>query len=84
MGAAVLLESRRIYVFGGQAMGLVVFNLVITFLIPGISIGGHIGGLVGGGLAALAFSQFRRIPSVATLSVVAVGLASVVLAYAAV
>src|SRR5439155_13689466 len=27
MGAAVLLEARRIYVFGGQAMGLVVFNL---------------------------------------------------------
>jgi membrane associated rhomboid family serine protease len=84
MGAALILESRRIWVFGGQAMGLVLFNLVITFLIPGISIGGHIGGLVGGGLAALAFSQFRRIPSVATLSVVAVGLASVVLAYAAV
>ena len=46
MGAALILEWRRIYVFGGQAMGLVVFNLAIfTFLIPGISIGGHIGGL---------------------------------------
>ena len=48
MGAALVLEARRIYVFGGQAMGLVVFNLVITFVIPGISIGGHIGGLIGG------------------------------------
>ena len=45
MGAALVLEARRIWVFGGQAMGLVVFNLAITFLIPGISIGGHIGGL---------------------------------------
>ena len=45
MGAALVLEARQIYVFGGQAMGLVVFNLVFTFLIPGISIGGHIGGL---------------------------------------
>src|SRR5206468_7460612 len=35
MGAAVLLEARRIYVFGGQAMGLVVFNLIFTLLVPG-------------------------------------------------
>ncbi len=49
MGAALVLEARRIWVFGGQAMGLVIFNLAITFLIPGISIGGHIGGLIGGG-----------------------------------
>src|SRR5918992_3191867 len=59
MGAALLLEWRRIYVFGGQALGLVVFNLLFTFLIPGISVGGHIGGLIGGGLAALAFIYLR-------------------------
>ena len=60
MGAALVLEARRTYVFGGQAMGLVVINLALTFLIPGISIGGHVGGLVGGALCALAFSSFRR------------------------
>jgi len=80
MGAALVLERRRIYVFGGQAMGLVVFNLVITFLIPGISIGGHVGGLIGGGLAVLAFSQFRRVPALAILSVAGIGAASVALA----
>ena len=82
MGAALVLERRRIYVFGGQAMGLVLFNLVITFLIPGISIGGHVGGLIGGGLAALAFSSLRRSPAIATLSVASVGALSVALAVA--
>jgi len=48
MGAAVVLEARRIYVFGGQAMGLIVFNLIFTLLVPGVSIGGHIGGAIGG------------------------------------
>ena len=80
MGAALVLEGRRIYVFGGQALGLVVFNLAITFLIPGISIGGHIGGLIGGGLCAFAFSSLRRTPALATLSVAAVGVVSVALA----
>jgi membrane associated rhomboid family serine protease len=80
MGAALVLEARRIWVFGGQAMGLVVFNLAITFLIPGISIGGHIGGLIGGGLCALAFSSFRRRPALATLSLVGVGVLSVAVA----
>ncbi len=80
MGAALFLEWRKIYVFGGQALGLVVFNLAISFVIPGISIGGHIGGLIGGGLAGLAFLYLRRMPAVATIAVVAVGALSVALA----
>jgi membrane associated rhomboid family serine protease len=80
MGAALVLEARKIYVFGGQAMGLVVFNLAITFLIPGISIGGHIGGLIGGAAAAFAFSSLRRSPALATLSVAGVGALSIALA----
>jgi membrane associated rhomboid family serine protease len=82
MGAAVLLEWRRIYVFGGQAMGLVIFNLVITFLIPGVSRGGHIGGLIGGALVALAFLYLRRTPTLAVLAVVGVGVLSVAVAVA--
>jgi len=84
MGAALVLEARRIWVFGGQAMGLVVFNLVITFLFPGISVGGHVGGLIGGALCALGFTSFRRQPALATLSIAAVGLVSVALAVASV
>lgn len=82
MGAALVLEARRIWVFGGQALGLVVINLAFTFAIPGISIGGHIGGLVGGGLCALAFSSLRRSPALATFSMAAVGVLSVGLAAA--
>jgi len=81
MGAALVLEARRIWVFGGQAMGLVVFNLIFTLLIPGISIGGHIGGLIGGGLCALAFTSFRRSPALATASMAAVGVVSVAVAF---
>ncbi len=84
MGAALVLEGRKIWVFGGQAMGLVVFNLLITFAIPGISIGGHIGGLIGGGLCALAFSSLGRNNVLATASIAAVGIASVVMALASV
>ena len=82
MGAALVLEARRTYVFGGQAMGLVVLNLAFTFLVPGVSIGGHVGGLVGGALCALAFSSFRRSPALATVSIVAVGVLSVAVAVA--
>lgn len=84
MGAALVLEARKIWVFGGQAMGLVLFNLIFTLLIPGVSIGGHLGGLAGGALCALAFSSLRRSPALATVSMAAVGVASVFLAIASV
>jgi membrane associated rhomboid family serine protease len=80
MGAAVLLEARRIYVFGGQAMGLVVLNLIFTLLIPGVSLGGHIGGGIGGAAAAFAFLTFRRTPMLATASVAAIGAVAIAVA----
>jgi membrane associated rhomboid family serine protease len=80
MGAALVLEARRIYVFGGQALGLVVVNAIFTLLVPGVSIGGHLGGFVGGALCALAFSSLRRSPALATLSMAAVGVLAVAVA----
>ncbi len=39
---------------------LLVINLAITFVIPGVSIGGHLGGLAGGALAMLVLSRFGQ------------------------
>ena len=49
MGAAfVAMRSRGIDPFKTGIGALIVMNLVFTFAIPGISIGGHIGGLISG------------------------------------
>ena len=73
----------------GQAFGLIAFNLVLTFAIPNISIGGHLGGLAGGGSGMLALSRFGRTHAiygrpglVGVVGLIAVGLASVLVAYA--
>lgn len=67
MGAAfVLMRSRGVNPMDSGLGVFIVLNLGITFLIPGISIGGHLGGLVGGGLAALLLFELRqrvRVPS---------------------
>jgi len=46
--AAIGLHQRGINVWQSGVGGLIVVNLVLTFLVPGISIGGHLGGLIGG------------------------------------
>ncbi len=51
MGAAILaLRARGIDPMQSGLGITLLLNLAITFLIPGISIGGHLGGLVAGGL----------------------------------
>jgi membrane associated rhomboid family serine protease len=54
MGAGYLLQRRRgIEVVQGGSLGaLIVINLLFS-LLPGVSIGGHLGGLVGGGVVLL-------------------------------
>jgi membrane associated rhomboid family serine protease len=88
LGAAIVLERQQTYVLGGSAITLLVVNLAFTFAVPGISIGGHLGGLAGGALAILALSQFgkrsavyRRFDVVSIASLLAVGVVSVAVAY---
>jgi membrane associated rhomboid family serine protease len=83
LGALLILEYRATGSLAGQAMTLIVINLAITFAIPGISKGGHLGGLVGGILIALALDEGRRrrMPGLGLALVVAVAVASVVVAY---
>jgi membrane associated rhomboid family serine protease len=88
LGAALVLEFQRSYVLGGQALGLIVVNLVLTFAVPNISRGGHIGGLIGGALCMLAMSRFGRTHAVygkpglvGVLGLITVAVASVAIAY---
>ena len=81
-GAAFVLERSGALIFGGQALTIIVLNLVISLGYGGqISIGGHVGGLLGGILVMLAILEFRRSVPLSALSIVAVGAASVVIAY---
>jgi membrane associated rhomboid family serine protease len=88
LGAALVLEGQKNYVLGGQALGLIAVNLIFTFAIPNISIGGHVGGLIGGALSMLAFSRLGRTHAIygrpgllGIAGVVAIGVASVLIAY---
>jgi membrane associated rhomboid family serine protease len=89
LGAGLIMEQfQRDYVFGGSALGMIVLNLVFTFSIANISIGGHIGGLIGGALATLGLSRFGRAHvaygragALGVITFLAVGLGSVAIAY---
>jgi membrane associated rhomboid family serine protease len=48
---------------GAAFLLLIVINLVLSVSVVGISLGAHIGGLIGGGLATLAFHQADRVRS---------------------
>jgi membrane associated rhomboid family serine protease len=76
--AAVEMRARQIPLMQSGVGGLIVLNLIISFTIPGISYGGHIGGLIGGALAGLALraGDVRKVPALATAACVVLAAAA--------
>jgi len=71
MGAAVVeLRARGLSVMQSGIGGLIVFNLIFSFTVPNISVGAHVGGLIGGFLAGLAMrtADNRRVPALGFLA----------------
>jgi membrane associated rhomboid family serine protease len=59
LGAMMIIEWQVTGRLAGNAMTWIVINLAISFAIPGISWGGHVGGLIGGILVMLAYAHWR-------------------------
>jgi membrane associated rhomboid family serine protease len=88
LGAGLILEWQATGSLAGNYLTLIVLNLAISFAVPGISIGGHLGGLAGGILATLAFSRFGRghaaygkLGLLGAVSLVTIAAGSVLIAY---
>ncbi len=73
MSAAFLIARHRgLDELASQIGFFVIINLVFTFSISSISVGAHIGGLVGGAIAAFLLNQLERsrVPNAKTLEIV--------------
>jgi membrane associated rhomboid family serine protease len=88
LGALLIIEYQATGNIAGQAFTLIAINLLFSFTASGISIGGHIGGLIGGIGAALALTRFGRTSLVrgrpglvGVAALVGVGLLSILVSY---
>jgi membrane associated rhomboid family serine protease len=88
LGALLILEYQATGRLAGQAMTLIAINLIFSFSFSGISWGGHVGGLIGGILATLAFARwgrghaaYGRLGLGGVLGLVAIAVGSVAVAY---
>ena len=80
-GATVGLWRRGVNPFSTGLGATLILNLFITFAIPGISIGGHLGGAVAGAICAVVMlaPSYRSFPTWATYATpAAVGIGSVI------
>jgi membrane associated rhomboid family serine protease len=84
-GALAVLEYQHTgVVVGGPAFTLIAINLVFSFVLPGVSWGGHVGGLIGGALGMLALSRFPqafRSEYAGVVGLIGVGVLSVAISY---
>jgi membrane associated rhomboid family serine protease len=89
LGAMLIIEWQVTGRLAGNAMTWIVINLVISFAIPGISWGGHVGGLIGGILITLAYAhwsergraQYGQLGLGGVIGLVVVAVGSVAIAY---
>src|SRR5207253_9092118 len=88
LGALLIIEWQTTGRLAGNAMTWIVINLALSFAISNISIGGHVGGLIGGILVTLAYAnwcrghaEYGKIGVAGIVGPVAVAVASVAVAY---
>jgi membrane associated rhomboid family serine protease len=61
LGAAIVMaRNRQIDLWQSGLLPIMAINLAITFLIPNISIGGHLGGLAGGLLVTYVIEELAK------------------------
>jgi membrane associated rhomboid family serine protease len=80
MGATAVELRARGHRLSETGIGaLIVINLIFSFLVPDISIGAHLGGLIGGVLAGLAMraADDRKVPAVGLIACVVIAAASI-------
>jgi len=88
LGAMLILEWHLTGRLAGNAMTMIVINLAISFAVPGISWGGHVGGLIAGILCTLSFARwgrghaaYGRLGLTGAAGLVLIAVASVAIAY---
>jgi len=77
--AAVELRARRLSVMESGIGTLIIFNLILSFTLSNISVGAHVGGLIGGALAAAAlrYGDSHRIRGIGLAACAVLSAASV-------
>jgi membrane associated rhomboid family serine protease len=88
LGSMLVLEWQVTGRLAGQAMTWIVINLALSFSIPGISWGAHIGGLIAGILITLGYAHWRggraqygQLGIMGVFVLIAVAVGSVAIAY---